>query len=101
MTENNDERKRAHLRLVVNNVEKRSPRPEDGGEDVIPFEELAGMRDVMRPEFYRELGGKPTKAYESRNMERYWSCPPVLLLPRRWNMASPFSTRYSSLFPKT
>jgi len=69
MTQDKDERKRAHLRLVVNNEEQRKPRPVTGGEDFIPYETLIAHRDVFRPEFYRGMAGWQTKAYNA--IERY------------------------------
>jgi hypothetical protein len=65
MTHNKDERKRAHLRLVVNNVEPRKPRPATGEEDFIPLEALVAQRDVFRPEFYSSMGRWQMKAYGS------------------------------------
>jgi hypothetical protein len=65
MTQDKDERKRAHLRLVVNNEEQRKPRPATGGEDFIPFETLIAHRDVLRADFYRGMGRWQTKAYNA------------------------------------
>lgn len=69
MTQDKDERKRAHLRLVVNNEEQRKPRPATGGEDFIPFETLIARRDVLRTEFYQDMGRWQAKAYNA--IERF------------------------------
>lgn len=69
MANDRDERKRPHLRLVVDNVEKRSPRPSGREEGFIPLEELIARRDGFRPEFYLGLGRAETKAYEA--LERF------------------------------
>ncbi len=62
-----DERKRPHLRLVVDNAEKRNPRP--AAQEFVPVEELIARRDEMRPLFYRALGPWQSKAY--RAIERF------------------------------
>ena len=69
MTQEKDERKRGHLRLVVNNEEQRKPRPATGGEDFIPFETLIAQLDIFRPEFYQNMGRWHTKAYSA--IERF------------------------------
>lgn len=69
MGEEKDERKRSHLRLVVNNVEKRPPRPAGGGEDFIPLEELVVQRDALRGNFYRGMDRWQAKAFET--LERF------------------------------
>ncbi len=69
MTQEKDERKRAHLRLVVNNEEQRKPRPVVGEEEFIPFETLVMQRDMLRSEFYRTLGRWQAKAYSA--IERF------------------------------
>ena len=45
MAQDKDDRKRPHLRLVVNNVEQRKPRPATGEEDFVPLEALVARRD--------------------------------------------------------
>ncbi len=72
MGKDKDERMRSHLRLVVNNAEKRNLRPSGSEEEVIPFEELLAKRDILRPEFYRTLGRGQVKAYAAfeRFLER-------------------------------
>jgi len=75
MTHEKDDRKRPHLRLVVDNAEKRNPRPAENDEVSIPLEELVGRRDLFRPEFYGGMERWQAKAYES--LERF-------LLGRGW-----------------
>jgi hypothetical protein len=58
-----DERKRSHLKLVVNNTEIRSARPAGEEQEFIPLEELIGNRDRLRPAFYASMGRPQTKAY--------------------------------------
>ena len=65
MGQDTDDRKRPHLRLVVNNAEKRTARPVDGEELFVPLEELVAQRDVVRPAFYEELEGWQAKAYSA------------------------------------
>jgi len=65
MTKETDERKRTHLRLVVNNPEKRNPREDD----YIGLADLVERRDEMRPMFYREMDRLHRKAYTV--MERF------------------------------
>ena len=71
MTHEKDDRKRPHLRLVVNNVEQRKPRPSAGEDDFISLETLVAKRETFRPEFYSGLHGWQEKAYNS--LERYLS----------------------------
>jgi hypothetical protein len=71
MTHEKDDRKRPHLRLVVNNVEQRKPRPAAGEEDFISLETLVAKRETFRPGFYSGLHGWQVKAYNS--LERYLS----------------------------
>ncbi|KAF0218985.1 MAG: hypothetical protein FD174_2374 [Geobacteraceae bacterium] len=65
MTHDKDERKRPHLRLVVDNVEKRNPRSADKEEDFIPLETLIAQRDILRPQFYHDLDLLQAKACEA------------------------------------
>lgn len=64
MAKETDERKRTHLRLVVNNPEKRNPRPSCCEDDFIPLEELVVSRDEIRPLFYRDMDRRTEKAYK-------------------------------------
>ncbi len=66
---NKDDRKRPHLRLVVDNVEKRSSRPAGGEEIFIPVGELVAKREELRPSFYRGIERGHAKAYE--RIERF------------------------------
>lgn len=69
MAHDKDDRKRAHLRLVVDNAEKRNPRPAGSEEVFIPLEQLIARRDEVRPEFYRGMERRHAKAYEA--IERF------------------------------
>jgi len=71
MAKETDERKRTHLRLVVNNPEKRNPRPSGCEDDFIALEELVARRDEIRPIFYRDMDRATEKAY--RVIERFLS----------------------------
>ncbi|NMC73939.1 MAG: hypothetical protein GYA56_06220 [Geobacteraceae bacterium] len=59
MTKETDDRKRTHLRLVVNNPEKRNPREDD----YIGLDDLVARRDELRPLFYRDMDRVHGKAY--------------------------------------
>jgi hypothetical protein len=65
MEKDKDERKRPHLRLVVDNAEKRNPRPAGKEAEFVPVEELIARRDELQPAFYRGLGPRQTKAYRA------------------------------------
>ncbi|RII25926.1 MAG: hypothetical protein CXR31_13085 [Geobacter sp.] len=69
MTLDKDDHKRPHLRLVVDNAEKRNTRPADRGEEFIPLEELVARRDNFRTLFYTDLSPWQAKAYE--RLERF------------------------------
>lgn len=69
MSKDKDERKRSHLRLVVNNAEMRSARPLAPEQEFVPLEELIANRDVFRSAFYRGMGRLQTKGYQS--LERF------------------------------
>lgn len=69
MAYDKDDRKRPHLRLVVDNVEKRNPRPASGEEPFVPVEELIARRVELRPQFYRGMERRFTKSYEA--LERF------------------------------
>jgi hypothetical protein len=64
MTKDKDKQNRPQLRLVVNNAEKRNPRPTGSEEDIVSLEELIAKRDVFRPDFYRGMDRRQAKAYE-------------------------------------
>jgi hypothetical protein len=64
MTKDKDKQNRPQLRLVVNNAEKRNPRPTGSEEDIISLKELCAKRDVFRPDFYRGMDRWQAKAYE-------------------------------------
>jgi hypothetical protein len=64
MTSDKDDRKRPQLRLVVNNPDKTSIHRHT--DDVfIPLQELAAMRDAMRPDFYRSLDPRQARVYSA------------------------------------
>ncbi len=69
MAHDKDDRKRQHLRLVVDNVEKRSPRPAGSDEVSLPLEELIARRDYFRPEFYDGMERRQAKAFKA--LERF------------------------------
>jgi len=69
MAHDKDDRKRPHLRLVVDNVEKRNSRPAGGEELFVPIEELVAKRDELRPMFYRGMERRHAKPYET--IERF------------------------------
>src|SRR5690242_2976188 len=69
MAQDKDDRKRPHLRLVVNNEEQRKPRPAGSEEDFLTLDTLLAKREHFRPEFYRGMGRPQAKAYEA--LERY------------------------------
>lgn len=69
MAHDKDDRKRPHLRLVVDNAEKRPPRPAGDDEVSIPLEELIARRDYFRPLFYDGLERLQAKACEA--LERF------------------------------
>lgn len=62
MTEETDDRKRSHLRLVVNNPDKRSSRPSSGEDDYITLEELVAGKEKIRPLYYRDIERPVMKA---------------------------------------
>jgi hypothetical protein len=69
MTVETDDRKRPHLRLVVNNAEKRNPRPSGSEDDFITLEEIVLRRDEFRPLFYQDMDRRTAKSYAM--IERY------------------------------
>lgn len=69
MNKDKDERKRSHLKLVVNNQETRSARPAAAEQEFVPLEDLIANRDLFRPGFYKGMGRLQTKGYQS--LERY------------------------------
>ena len=64
-----DERKRSHLKLVVNNAEIRSARPAGGEQEFIPLEELIANRERFQAPFYRGMARTQSKGYQA--LERY------------------------------
>lgn len=62
MTEEPEDRKRSHLRLVVNNPDKRSSRPAVGEGDYIALEELVAGKENIRPLYYRDMQRPVMKA---------------------------------------
>lgn len=75
MAHDKDDRKRPHLRLVVDNAEKRNPRPAESDEESIPLGDLIARRDHFRTEFYRDAERWQAKAWQA--LERF-------LLGREW-----------------
>jgi hypothetical protein len=69
MTQDKDERKRPHLRLVVNNLEQRKPRPTGGEDDFISLEVLAANRENYRREFYDGMDRWHVKVFSA--LEHY------------------------------
>ena len=69
MARDDDERKRPHLRLVVDNVEKRNARPAGGEGSFITLDELTARREELRPGFYTSLAPWQAKVYE--RVERF------------------------------
>lgn len=69
MTKDKDDRKRPQLRLVVDNVEKRNPRPAADEESFIPLEELIAQREALRDDFYHGLERGQAKTYAA--LERF------------------------------
>lgn len=67
MSDEKDEKKRNHLRLVVNNEKRMSPRK--AADDFIPLDELVARRDDVRPQFYTDIPGWQGKVYI--NLERF------------------------------
>lgn len=64
MEKDKDERKRPHLRLVVDNAEKRNPRPAGVEAEFVPLDELISRRGEVRGVFYRDLDSWQAKAYQ-------------------------------------
>jgi len=71
MTNDSDDRKRSHLRLVVSNPEKRHQRPSVCDDDFITVEDLVSRKDSLRPLFYRDMDRTHMKAYVT--IERFLS----------------------------
>lgn len=69
MTKDKDERKRSHLKLVVNNSENRSARPPGDEKEFVPLEDLIAQRDQWRASFYKGMGRLQAKGYA--HLERY------------------------------
>jgi hypothetical protein len=62
MTDETDDRKRSHLRLVVSNPDKRSPRPVAGEGDYLPLDELVACKEKIRPHYYQGMERSAMKA---------------------------------------
>jgi hypothetical protein len=75
MKKDSDDRKRSHLRLVVNNPDKRKPGPAGNEDDFITLEDLVANRENFSPLFYQDMDRFQEKAY--RAIEKY-------LLARDW-----------------
>lgn len=69
MERDTDDRKKPQLKLVVNNAEKRSPRPAEPETPLIPLEELLANRNTMRDDFYRGMTPQLEEGY--RTIERF------------------------------
>lgn len=61
MSEEKDDKKRNHLRLVVNNEKRVTPRKT--ADDFIPLEDLVASRDDVRPDFYTDIPPWQGKVY--------------------------------------
>lgn len=75
MSHDTEESKQAHLRLVVNNGEKRSPRPAAGLEDFIALDDLVQGKEAIRTQFYQDMDRRYRRIYDI--MERF-------LMQRGW-----------------
>jgi len=64
-----DERKRSHLKLVVNNTEIRSARPAGAEQEFIPLDDLIASRERFSAPFYRGMGRVQTRGYQA--LERF------------------------------
>ena len=71
MSTDKDDRKRSHLRLVVDNAEKRAARPVEGDSSFIPFAELHERYDELKPLFYQDIDPWQEKALLT--MERFFA----------------------------
>ena len=71
MAEDKDDRKRPHLRLVVNNADQRTTRPAGREEDFIPLPTLIARKESFRSQFYDGMDRWQAKAYAS--IERHLS----------------------------
>jgi len=71
MNKDNDDRKRSHLRLVVNNPDKRKPGPAGNEDDFITLDDLVANRENLAPLFYRDMDPLQEKTY--RVIERFLS----------------------------
>lgn len=65
MKKDSDDRKRPHLRLVVNNPEERIPRPLEGEDDFVSLDDLVARRESFTPLFYRDMEKRQAKAYQA------------------------------------
>lgn len=71
MKKDSDERKRSHLRLVVNNPDKRKPGQFGSEDDFITLENLIVQRESLTPLFYQDMERLKGKAYQA--IERFLS----------------------------
>jgi hypothetical protein len=71
MKKDSDDRKRSHLRLVVNNPDKRKPHQFGGEDDFITLENLIVQRESLTPLFYQDMERLQGKAYQA--IERFLS----------------------------
>ncbi len=71
MKKDSDDRKRSHLRLVVNNPDKRKPGPLGSEDDFITLEDLVVQRKSLTPLFYQDMERLRGKAYQA--MEKFLS----------------------------
>ncbi|MDD2337455.1 MAG: hypothetical protein PHD01_12850 [Geobacteraceae bacterium] len=71
MKKDSDDRKRSHLRLVVNNPDKRKPGQFGSEDDFITLENLIAQRESLTPLFYQDMERLKGKAYQA--LERFLS----------------------------
>jgi len=69
MKKDSDDRKRSHLRLVVNNPDKRKPGPIGSEDDFITLEDLVVQRESLTSLFYQDMERLQGKAYQA--IERF------------------------------
>ncbi len=69
MKKDSDDRKRSHLRLVVNNPDKRKPSQFGSEDDFVTLENLILQRESLTPLFYQDMERLQGKAYQA--IERF------------------------------
>lgn len=69
MKKDSDDRKRSHLRLVVNNPDKRKPGLFSSDGDFITLENLIVQKESLTPLFYQDMERLQGKAYQA--IERF------------------------------